>query len=151
MFKNWKIAWKLSTGFGILIVILGITAFVTWSSLESIKTETADSANVTNFNRDLLQARVSFRMYFESKDKKDLTDVDANLKTCGDLVAELQSASTDAKNSEILSNADKQLKDYIASRQEYEKLDGEKDARDESMVKSGAKPASKLKSCLKTK
>ena len=103
MFKNWKISRKLSAGFGILVLILCTTAYLAWSNLTNVRSNTKDLVNSADLVESLLSARVQIRNFFLYSDKKYLTLVDAQTKKCDDIIAGMKGSSTlDAKDRETV-------------------------------------------------
>lgn len=94
MFKNMKIGTKLFMGFGVLIVLLGIIGFVSWSKMAVVEKGASNLAEAyvpevtmaANIQRDTLNARYAIKAYTLSREEESLTSGQAYLaKTRKDL------------------------------------------------------------------
>ena len=81
MFKNWKISRKLGASFACLMLILGITAYVTWSGLGSVKAKTQNVMYTRDMLESVYSARLQVIYFFIDKDKKRITSADVDSET----------------------------------------------------------------------
>jgi methyl-accepting chemotaxis protein len=146
MFKNWKIAWKLSAGYGILMLILCITAYVTWSGLGSVRAKTDNATTASGLMESVLSARVQIRNFYLTKDKKYITQVEDCLKKSSDKINSLKDVLKDLKDLETVAATEEQVKSYDKYMKEYVKLQDEKDDLDAKMLKSAKEAMTNCKS-----
>jgi methyl-accepting chemotaxis protein len=137
MFKNWKISWKLSASFACLLLILCVTALVTWSGLKSVQTSSTNALTTSDLLESVLSLRINIRDFYLYKDKKSLAKMDEILKECDASFAALNGSLTDAKSRETVAAAMEQRKTYETYRKEYESNEDEKQALEVKMQKSG--------------
>jgi methyl-accepting chemotaxis protein len=137
MFKNWKISRKLGASFACLMLILGITAYVTWSGLGTVRAKTQN----VSYTRDLLEnvyaARVQVIYFFVDKDKKRITAAENSLKQIDDTIAALRESLNDTHDLELLAGAEEQHKLYAKYVKDYDLLQDEKNSLNNNMAAKG--------------
>ena len=137
MFKNWKLSQKLGAGYACLMLILCITAYVTWSGLDTVHDRTTKLIYARDMAEKCFAARVQIIYYFIDHDKNRLTKADEALNQIDDVITALNKSLNDPKNLEMVSIAAEQRKLYASYYRDYEKYQDKKDAINNKMVTAG--------------
>ena len=137
MFKNWKISRKLSASFACLVLILSITACVTWYGLSTVRSKTQNVSLARDMLESVYGARVQVIYFFIDKDKNRITAIGKSLKEVDDAIAALRESLSEAHDRDLLSAAEEQHKLYAQYFNEYARIQDEKNTLSDNMATKG--------------
>jgi methyl-accepting chemotaxis protein len=137
MFKNWKISRKLGASFACLMLILGITACVTWYGLGTVRSKTQNVSLARDMLENVYAARVQVIYFFIDKDKKRVAAAGTSLKDVDDAIASLKESLSDSQDRDMLTAAEEQHKLYGQYFNEYSQIQDEKNVLSENMLAKG--------------
>jgi methyl-accepting chemotaxis protein len=141
MFKKLKISRKLGISFASIMVIMCIMSYVTWSGLGTVKIKTDNYIHARDLVEKCFAAQEQVIYFFLDKDKKRLTSAEDSLKQVDLIISDLNNSLNDQKDRELVAAIAEQRKTYTSLFKEYEIIQDEKDALDETMVKTGREAA----------
>ena len=137
MFKNWKISRKLGASFACLMLILCITAYVTWWGLGTVRAKTQNVMHTRDMLENVYAARVQVIYYFLDKDKKRIASAETSLKQIDDTIAALKESLDDTHDRDLLISAEEQHKLYAKYVKDYDLIQDDKNSLNNNMAIKG--------------
>jgi PAS domain S-box-containing protein len=139
MFRNLRLVYKLSAGFGALVVIIAVLGYVGWSTMKTIAARQGHVDAADRLNKCSDENRVSLRNFMLQKDSKSYDEAAQRIEQArqqGDaLIAKIEVQ----EDRDAVAGIQGQFAKWIAGFKGYVELEARKTKADETMVVAARK------------
>ena len=127
MFKNMKLATKLASGFGLMVVIAGVLGYMGWSSLCKVEHKVVIGDDANRFIKIINDARLAEKNFIRHGDEKYAQEILGQKEAFDTLVKEITAKMQVAADKQQVAEMHTEAGTYIDQAKQYVDLAGEID------------------------
>ncbi len=124
MFKNMKLATKLYSGFGIMVVIAGVLGYMGWSSLAKVEHKVVIGDDANRFIKIVNEARLAEKNFIMRGDEKYAEEMLGQKEPFDALVKEITAKMKVAADKQLVAGMHTDAGTYIDQAKQYVDLQG---------------------------
>ncbi len=126
MLKNLRIAWKLGVGFGVVLLLTVVSAYVSWRSQNTLIERADKAAGVDHIYNEVTQGRVDVLYYMQFRDESKIAVFQKRMEELEAHVAKLKKSFANPANKERMDNVSQAAAAYKQFFTEYVDLEGKR-------------------------